>query len=159
VITTLAKEALPIIRYRTGDLTALDPEPCACGRTLARMARISGRTDDMVVIGGVKVFPAQIEEVLLEIEGIEPHYLVVVERRGGADAVQVQVEVPESLLTGDVSHLLRTQELLRQRLEAALGLSVEVKLVEPRTIAGSGERPQKVIDRRKAEGGAMRGSE
>ena len=159
VITTLAKEALPIIRYRTGDLTALDPEPCACGRTLARMARISGRTDDMFVIGGVKVFPAQIEEVLLEIEGVEPHYLVVVERRGGADAVQVQVEVPESLLTGDVSHLLRTQELLRQRLEAALGLTVEVKLVEPRTIAGSGERPQKVIDRRKGEGGATRGSE
>jgi len=113
----------------------------------------------MFVVGGVKVFPSQIEEVLLEIEGIEPNYLVVVERRGGADAVQVQVEVPESLLTGDVGHLLRTQELLRQRLEAALGLTVEVKLVEPRTIAGSDERPQKVIDCRKGEGGAIRGSE
>ena len=149
VITTLTKEALPIIRYRTGDLTALNTEPCACGRTLARMARISGRTDDTFAIGGVKVFPSQIEEVLLQTEGIEPNYLVVVGRESGAETMQVQIEVPSALLTGDVRHLLRTQESLRQRLETALGLTVEVKLVEPRTVGGSGERRQKVIDRRK----------
>jgi phenylacetate-CoA ligase len=97
--------------------------------------------------------------VLLQTEGIEPNYLVVVDRRGGADTAQLQVEVPSSLLTGDVRHLLRTQELLRQRLETALGLTFEVKLVEPRTIADSGERRQKVIDRRKPEGGAIPESE
>lgn len=152
VITTLTKEALPIIRYRTGDLTALDPEPCGCGRTLARMARVSGRTDDMFVVGGVKVLPSQIEEVISGVEGLEPHYVVVVDRQDGADTVEVQVEVPGALLTGDVRHLLSTQELVRQRLEAALGLGVEVKLVEPRTIAPSEGRAQKIIDRRTSEG-------
>ena len=152
VLTTLTREAMPIVRFRTRDITSLTFEPCACGRTTARMSRVMHRTDDMLIIRGVNVYPSQIEEVLLQVEGVEPHYLVVVERKSGVDTVQVQVEVPGALLTGDVSHLLRTQELLRQRLEAALGLTVEVKLVEPRTIARSEQRAQRVIDRRNREG-------
>jgi len=159
VITTLTKEALPIIRYRTGDLTSLSARPCACGRTLARMARVFSRTDDVLIVGGVKLVPAQVEEALLQVEGIEPHYLVVVDRKGGADTVEIQVEVPSALLTGDMRHLLRTQESLRQRLEGALGLAVEVKLVEQRTIARSQPRAQRMIDRRKREGSGSSGGE
>jgi phenylacetate-CoA ligase len=153
VITTLTKEALPVIRYRTGDLTSLSLEPCGCGRTLARMARVSSRTDDMLIVGGVKVFPSQIEGILLQIEGVEPHYQVIVDRVGGRDLLEVQVEVSSALLSGDMRHLLQTQNLLRQRLEAALGLTAEVRLVEPRTIGRSRDRAQRTIDRRKREGG------
>jgi len=159
VLTTLTREAMPIVRFRTRDITSLAFEPCACGRTTARMSRVMHRTDDMLIIRGVNVYPSQIEEVLLQVEGVEPHYLVVVEHQSGADTVQVQVEVPTALLTGDVSHLLRTQELLRQRLEVALGLTVEVKLVEPTTIARSEERAQRVIDRRKWKGSDLQESE
>jgi phenylacetate-CoA ligase len=153
VITTLTKEALPVIRYRTGDLTSLSLEPCGCGRTLARMARVSSRTDDMLIVGGVKVFPSQIEGILLQIEGVEPHCQVIVDRVGGRDVLEVRVEVSSALLSGDMRHLLQTQNLLRQRLEAALGLTAEVRLVEPRTTGRSPERAQRTIDRRKREGG------
>ncbi len=152
VITTLTKEALPILRYRTGDLTCLDLAPCACGRTLARMARVSHRTDDMLIIGGVKVFPTQIETVLSETEGLEPHYQVIADRAGATDTLEVQVEVPSDLLTGDVRRLMQTQNQLRQRLEAALGVSVEVRFVEPRTLGRSGDPSQRIIDRRRREG-------
>jgi len=151
VITTLTKEALPVIRYRTRDLTSLDPEPCACGRTLARMARVSGRTDDLVIVGGVKISPAQIEDVLSGVEGIEPHYQVFVDGVGAIDRVQVQVEVSSSLLTGDVRHLLQTQNQLRRKFEEALGLPTEIKFVEARSL--SREKSQRIIDRRKRENG------
>lgn len=169
VITTLTKEALPIIRYRTGDLTSLDLAPCPCGRTLARMARVSHRTDDMLIVGGVKVFPTQIGAVLSEMarsakptaiaagglaaEGLEPHYQVIVDRVGATDTLEVQVEVPSDLLTGDVRRLMQTQNQLRQRLEAVLGLSVEVRFVEPRTLGRLSDRAQRIMDRRKREGG------
>jgi phenylacetate-CoA ligase len=152
-ITTLTKEALPMLRYRTRDLTSIDTRPCPCGRTLARMARVSSRTDDMLIIGGVKVFPAQIEHVLTGVEGVEPHYRVIVEEAGGVDRVEVQVEVSGALLTGDVGRLLKTQNLLRQRLQADLGLSAELKLVEPRTIGPVDQPSQRIVDRRRAEGG------
>jgi phenylacetate-CoA ligase len=155
VITTLTKEALPIIRYRTGDLSSLDLETCACGRTLARMARVFSRTDDMLIVGGLKIFPSQIEEVLLQAEGITPHYRVIVDRAAGMDTLEVQVEVSSSLLTGDMRHLMQTQNLLRQRLETALGLAVEIKLVEPATIGPAEHRAQRVVDRRAGEGGDL----
>lgn len=159
VITTLTKEALPIIRYRTGDLTSIVREPCPCGRTLARMARVFSRTDDMLIVGGVKLFPSQIEEVLVEVEGLEPNYRVIVDRVGGVDTLEVQVEISSTLLTGDVSHLLRTQQLLRQRLEAALGVKAEVKFVEPRTLGSTAQPSERVVDRRRGEGGDRRGDE
>jgi len=149
VITTLTKEALPIIRYRTRDLTSLDPTPCACGRTTARMSRVSGRTDDVVIVEGVKLFPAQIEAALLGVEGVEPHYRVLIERAGATDRIEVQIEVSSALLTGDVRHLMRTQNQLRQKLEGAIGLPAEVKLVEARTLER--ERTGRIVDRRKSE--------
>jgi phenylacetate-CoA ligase len=153
VITTLTKEALPILRYRTRDLTSIDARPCPCGRTLARMARVSSRTDDMLIIGGVKLFPAQIEQVLTEVEGVEPHYRVIVDEVGGVDRVEVQVEVSGALLTGDVGRLLKMENLLRRRLQADLGLSAELKLVESRTIGPVEHPSQRIVDRRRAEGG------
>jgi phenylacetate-CoA ligase len=153
VITTLTREALPVLRYRTGDLTALDPAPCACGRTLARMARVSSRTDDLVIVEGVRVLPSQIESVLQQVEGVEPHYQLIVRREGGADRLELQVEVPSLLLTGDLRHLLRTQDALRERLSSALGLTVQVRLVESRTIQGCGGRARRVLDLRDSEGG------
>jgi len=153
VITTLTKEALPILRYRTGDLTSIDPTPCPCSRTLARMARVFSRTDDLLIVGEVKVLPARIEEVLLQVEGLEPHYRVIVEEVAGVDRVEVQVEVPSALLTGDVSRLLKVQEELRRRLETELGLSAETKLVEARTIGPAARPAARILDRRRQEGG------
>jgi phenylacetate-CoA ligase len=159
VITTVTKEALPIIRYRTGDLTALNPEPCPCGRTLARMARVFNRTDDMLIVAGVKMSPSQIEQVISEIEGVEPHYRVIVDHAGGVDTLEVQVEVSAALLTGDVRHLLSTQDLLRKRLEAALGVAPEVKLVEAATLDTDEPRSKRIVDRRSTEGGDLQGRE
>lgn len=153
VITTLTKEALPILRYRTRDLTSLNLETCSCGRTLARMARVFSRTDDMLIAGGVKVFPAQIEEVLLQVEGVEPNYRVIVDEVGGVERVEVQVEVSSALLTGDVSQLLKVQNQIRQSLEADLGLVADLKLVESRTIGPVDHPSQRIVDRRGAEGG------
>ena len=138
-ITTLTKEALPILRYRTGDLTSLNPRPCPCGRTLARMARVFRRTDDMIIVGGVKVFPSQIAAVLTEIEGVEPQYEVIVDRSGPVDKLEVRVEVSTHLLTGDVGHLLRTQNLLAQKLQKALGVTTEVRMVEPKSTTGASD--------------------
>jgi len=148
VITTLTKEALPVIRYRTRDFTSLNLEPCACGRTLARMARVFRRTDDIIIAGGVKLSPAQVEAVLLTAEGVGPHYQVFVDRVGATDRLEVQVEVSSSLLTGDMRHLVQTQNQLRQKLEEALGLAVEVRLVEPRTLSGAEPRMPRIVDRR-----------
>jgi phenylacetate-CoA ligase len=117
------------------------------------MARVFNRTDDMLIIAGVKLFPAQIEQVLIEVEGVEPHYRVIVDQVGGVDRVEVQVEVSSALLTGDVGLLLRTQNLLRQRLQTDLGLSAELKLVEARTIGPVQHPSQRIVDRRRAEGG------
>ncbi len=156
VITSLTKEALPILRYRTRDLTSLNPEPCSCGRTLARMARVFSRTDDMLVVGGVKLFPSQIGDVLMQVEGVEPHYRVILEEVGGAEQVEVQVEVSSALLTGDVRHLLRIQEQLRQRLLTDLGLTAKLKLVEPSTIGPIEQPLQRIVDHRGRKEGAGR---
>ena len=149
VFTCISKEALPLIRYRTRDLTRLTHEPCKCGRTLVRMEKCSGRSDDMLIIRGVNVFPSQIEEVLLHMEGIHPHYLITVDRINNLDQMQVQVEVEQEFFSDRISELQNLSKKLQHNLESALGISVEVKLVEPKTIARSEGKAKRVIDNRK----------
>lgn len=148
VLTTLTKEAMPLLRFRTRDITRLNPEPCRCGRTLARMARVRGRTDDMLIIRGVNVFPSQIESVLLGIDGVEPHYLIVVDRHHHLDDLEVRVEVPQALFTDELAALEGLEQKIRAELESVLGLSSRVKLVEPGTLERSEGKARRVIDRR-----------
>ncbi len=136
VFTTLTKEAMPLLRYRTGDLASVTREPCACGRTFARMSRVKGRTDDMLIIRGVNVFPSEIERVLLAFDGLAPHYQLVVERRDRLDELTVQVE-------GAVD-----SAPVREKLERALGLSARVEVVEPGSIPRSEGKALRVLDRR-----------
>ena len=148
VITTLTKEALPLLRYRTRDITRLNPEPCACGRTTTRMEKVRGRTDEMLIIRGVNVFPSQIESVLLECEGTAPHYLLVLRKEGALDALEVQVEVSEPLFSDRMRELHQLEAKIHNRLESVLGLSIRLKLVEPRTIARSEGKAKRVVDLR-----------
>ncbi len=149
VITTLTKEAFPMIRYRTRDLTRLIPEPCPCGRTLMRMQRIMGRTDDMLIIKGVNVFPVQIEKVLFEIEGTKPHYQIIVERENHSDKATVLVEVNESIFFDEMKKQRQMVDHIKARLSSELGIGVAVKLVEEKTIERSQGKSQRVIDKRK----------
>jgi len=137
VFTTLTKEALPLLRYRTGDLASLTREPCPCGRTFARMSRVVGRTDDMLVIRGVNVFPSEIERVLLSVRGLEPHYQLVVDRAARLDELTVQVE-------GSVD-----PDPVREQLERTLGLSARVEVVAPGSIPRSEGKALRVLDRRR----------
>ena len=149
VITTLTKEAFPVIRFRTRDLTRLMPEPCSCGRKLMRMSRVMGRTDDMLIIRGVNVFPSQIESVLFDIEGTEPHYQIVIDRKGALDDVTVLVEVSESIFFDEMKKQSELVGLIRRRLSSELGISVEVKLVEKKTLERFEGKAQRVIDKRR----------
>ncbi len=148
VITTITKEALPIIRYRTRDLTTLNSELCSCGRTHVRMHKVLGRSDDMVIIRGVNVFPSMVESVLLDIPGVEPHYILIVDRVGNLDVLEVQVEVSEKVFSDEVRKLEDLNKLITRELESALGVSVKVRLVEPKTIERSEGKAKRVIDRR-----------
>ena len=148
VITTLTKKALPVIRYRTGDITTLHQEQCACGRTLVRMDKISGRTDDMLIIRGVNVFPSQIETVLLQVEGVQPHYQIVVDRQGSLDDLEVWVEVSDEIFADEIRRMEQLEKKLRTELQGTLGISARVKLVEPHTIQRSQGKAQRVVDRR-----------
>ncbi|MFW6335180.1 MAG: phenylacetate--CoA ligase family protein, partial [Desulfosalsimonas sp.] len=149
VITSITKEAFPVIRYRTRDITTLDPEPCICGRTMARMDKISGRTDDMLIIRGVNVFPSQIESVLMEMKGVEPHYQLEVDRKDNLDTLTVHVEVSEGIFSDEVKELQRFEENIAREIKELLGISAIVKLVEPKGIARSEGKAARVIDRRK----------
>ncbi len=149
VITTITKEGIPLIRYRTRDLTALDYTPCVCGRTIARMARITGRTDDMLIIRGVNVFPSQIESLLLESQGLTPHYQIIVSRQGALDTLQIQVEVDEKLFSDEIKQLQRREKELAGSIKEYLGVSATVKLVEPQSIERSVGKAKRVIDMRK----------
>ncbi len=148
VFTSLCKEAFPVVRYRTRDLSVLNPEPCACGRTFVRMARVTGRTDDMLIVRGVNVFPSQIESVLLEIEGTEPHYQIVVERHGALDEISVEVEVAERVFSDEAKRLYDLRDRIRRRLATVLGISVAVRLAEPKSIERSAGKAKRVIDKR-----------
>jgi phenylacetate-CoA ligase len=148
VITTLTKEGTPVLRYRTRDITYLDHSPCPCGRTSVRMHRVLGRTDDMLIIRGVNVFPSQIEEVILAIEGVEPHYQLVVERRGQLDELEVQVEMNEKLFSDEIKILEHMEKTIESRLYATLNIHTKVKLVEPKSIARSEGKAKRIIDKR-----------
>ncbi len=149
VITTLTKEAFPVIRYRTRDISTLHPEPCKCGRTMVRMGRIQGRTDDMLIIRGVNVFPSQIEAVLMEVRGVEPHYQIVVDRSGQMDTLEVKVEVDEATFSDEVRQLQVLEKKIEHNIKDYLGVSAKVRLVEPRSIPRSEGKAQRVIDKRK----------
>jgi len=149
VFTTLTKEAFPLLRYRTRDLSRLNPEPCACGRRLRRMERVSGRSDDMLIIRGVNVFPSQIEHVLLKVEGLEPHYQIIVDRVENLDTLEVRIEMSDRLFSDEMKELDRLTRKIEHDIKDYLGVSAQVKLVEPRTIARSEGKAQRVMDRRK----------
>ncbi|NLC56477.1 MAG: phenylacetate--CoA ligase [Armatimonadetes bacterium] len=149
VFTSLTKEAFPILRYRTRDITRLHHDPCPCGRTHCRMSRVTGRTDDMLIIRGVNVFPSQIESALMAIEGTEPHYLIVVDRdKGRLDELEVWVEVSPGVVSDKVRRLEAFEKQVAAELNSALGLGVKVRLVEPKTITRSEGKAKRVIDRR-----------
>jgi phenylacetate-CoA ligase len=149
VFTSITKEAFPIIRYRTRDITSLNPEPCICGRTHIRMKRVSGRSDDMLIIRGVNVFPSQIESVLMKTDQIEPHYQLVVDRVDNLDTLTVKVEVSESLFSDEIKLLQSLEAKLSHDIKEYLGVSAKVKLVEPKSIARSEGKAVRVIDNRK----------
>ena len=148
VVTTLSRVAQPLIRYRTRDLCSLIYEPCECGRTMARMTKPVGRSDDMLIIRGVNVFPSQIEEVLMTIPQIEPHYQIVVDRKGHLDMVEVWIEVGEDVFGETMGQLETFERGVQQRLYSVLNIQVKVKLKEPRTIARSEGKAVRVIDKR-----------
>ena len=149
VFTTLAKEAMPLLRYRTKDLTSIDHSTCRCGRTTPRISQFTGRTDDMKVIRGVNVFPTQVETALLSMGGaVAPHYLMIVERKDNMDILTVMVEVDESLFSDEIRKLDALKNKIGAVLKQALGVSVRVKLVEPKTIQRSEGKAVRVIDKR-----------
>ncbi len=149
VFTTITKEAFPIIRYRTRDICSLNPEPCICGRTHLRMSRVTGRSDDMLIIRGVNVFPSQIESVLMETEGVTPHYQLVVDREGALDVMTVRVEVSEKMFSDEVKLLQATEKRISKNIKELLGVSATVKLVEPKGITRSEGKAVRVVDNRK----------
>ena len=138
VITTLTKRAIPLLRYGTRDIVSINYEKCACGRTSPRISKIVGRTDDMIIVRGINVFPSQIEHVLLGIEGIRPHYQLVVDRKAGElDELEVIVEVDEKIFSDEMKTLRGLEEKIKKEIESVLGVFVRVKLVEPKTIERS----------------------
>lgn len=149
VITTITKQGIPLIRYRTRDITSISYEPCICGRTHARISRMSGRSDDMLIIRGVNVFPSQIEAVLVGIEGIEPHYMLIVDRQGTLDTLTVQVEVSEQLFSDEIKVLQSLAHRVEKEIKDMLGVTCSAKLVEPKTIQRSEGKAKRVIDNRK----------
>jgi len=150
VFTTLTKEAFPLIRYRTRDISRLITAPCRCGRTHFRMDRVEGRSDDMLIIRGVNVFPSQIEAVLVGIQGVEPHYQLIVDREGTLDTLEVQVEVSDALFSNadEVRVLQKIERRISKDLKDFLGITAKIKLVEPKSIQRSEGKASRVIDKR-----------
>ena len=151
VLTPLTKEAFPVLRFRSRDLTSLEYEPCACGRTTVRMRKVRKRTDDMMIIRGVNVFPSQIEDVLLKIEGVRPHYLIVVDRERAMDDLAIEIEVDEAFFSDSMVDLVRFTREVADRLHGVLGLHARVKLVEHGTIERTAGKAQRVVDRRQQD--------
>ncbi|WP_319228543.1 phenylacetate--CoA ligase [Draconibacterium orientale] len=149
VFSTITKEGIPILRYRTRDLTRLIYDKCECGRTLVRMEKCKGRSDDMLIIRGVNVFPSQIESVLLEMSETEPHYLLIVEREGTLDVLKLMVEVQEQFFSDEIRELEKLKKKITHNIQSTLGISVDVKLVEPKTIDRTAGKAKRVIDNRK----------
>jgi phenylacetate-CoA ligase len=154
VFTTLTKEGIPVVRYRTRDISRIIPEPCACGRTFRRIERVTGRSDDMLIIRGVNVYPSQIEQVLVSVPMVAPHYQVVLTKRGSMDHVEVHVEVAPEFDFDEVRELEALQRTVKSSIESALAVSIAVKLVEPKSIARSEGKAKRVVDLRN-EGGTL----
>lgn len=152
VLTTLTKEGIPLVRYRTRDITTLDYTPCACGRTHTRMGRILGRSDDMLIIRGVNVFPQQIEGLLLEMEGLSPHYQIEVRREGSLDVMEVKVEFSEEMFASDeVRHIQRRESAIQKAIKDFLGVTAKVRMVEPKSLARYEGKSSRVTDLRGRE--------
>ena len=149
VFTTLTKEALPLLRYRTRDLTTLTTEPCPCGRTLSRIGRITGRTDDMLILRGVNVYPSQIEHALLQVPDLEPHYLLVLRRDTALDTLEVRVEARSNVAEAGKEALAALGAVARRKIHEMIGVTVEVTVVPPKTIERSAGKAQRVLDLRK----------
>lgn len=149
VFTSITKEAFPVIRYRSRDISVLYPEICKCGRTFVRMQRVTGRSDDMLIIRGVNVFPSQIESVLMQIEGVEPHYQLIVDREGNLDTLEVQVEVNEKVFSDEVKQLERLEKRIEKDIKELFGVTCKCSLVEPKSIQRSEGKAKRVIDKRK----------
>ncbi len=151
VLTNLTREAQPVLRYRTRDITRLDPATCACGRTMARMARVTGRSDDMLIIRGVNVFPTQIEHAFLEMQGTSPNYQIIVNREGSLDSLEVKIEITEQMLSDEMKNLHRLELDVQKRLAEALSITPKITLVEPGTLPRSEGKAVRVIDKRPKE--------
>ncbi len=149
VFTCITKEGMPMLRYRTRDITSLTHEPCECGRTLVRMGKIQGRSDDMLIIRGVNVFPSQVESALLDISDVAPYYMLIVDREGTRDTLEVQVEMAPDFFSDEIKQLEKLEKEIYEKLKSALGLAVKVKLVEPKSITRSEGKAVRVIDKRK----------
>jgi phenylacetate-CoA ligase len=149
VLTTLSREALPVIRFRTGDITTIIAEPCPCGRTIRRIRSSSRRTDDMFVVDGVNVFPSEIEAALLAVEGTLPHYQIVLTQEEGRDQMEVQIEVTSQIFSDRVSALENLQSRVAQEIQDSVGVRTKVRLVEPHTIRGSRSKVRRVVDQRR----------
>ncbi|HWQ89219.1 MAG TPA: phenylacetate--CoA ligase [Desulfitobacteriaceae bacterium] len=148
VFTTITKEGIPMIRYRTRDISSLNYEKCACGRTAVRMSRLSGRSDDMLIIRGVNVFPSQIESVLLEFGETAPHYQLIVDRVGNLDSLEVWVEMTQTMFSDEVKKIEEIEQNIKAEIDFTLGLGAKVKLVEPKTIERSEGKAKRVLDKR-----------
>jgi len=151
VFTTLTKEGIPLLRYRTRDLSRLNTAPCRCGRTTARMERVTGRSDDMLIIRGVNVFPSQIETILLETDGLTPHYQLVINREGTLDTMEVRVEIDESAFSDQIKNLQRLESKIEKNIKEFLGVTARVKLVEPKAIERSEGKAKRIVDMRKSQ--------
>jgi phenylacetate-CoA ligase len=148
VITTLTREAWPMLRYRTRDIARLWRDPCPCGRTTIRMSRVAGRSDDMLIIRGVNVFPSQIEEALLRVEGTTPHYMIEVDRPGTLDQVKVMVEVRPEMFSDRMDRMQALRERIAREIHTVAGIRAEVDLVEPRSIERFAGKAKRVLDKR-----------
>ena len=148
VFTTLTKEGMPLLRYRTKDLCTLQTGQCACGRTSVRMGRIVGRSDDMLIIRGINVFPSQVESVILEMQEFEPQYMLVVDRVNNLDTLQVQVEVRRDFFSDDIGRMLAMKKALSDKLKSVLSIAADVRLMEPGSIERSQGKSKHVIDNR-----------
>ena len=149
VYTSLTKEACPVIRYRSRDISRITRDKCSCGRTFAKMEKVSGRSDDMLIIRGVNIFPSQIEAILVSVEGVEPHYQIIVDRKGNLDDIEVMVEVNEKIFSDEMKILATLAEKIGSKIRTHLGVSAKITLVEPSTIERSQGKAKRVIDRRK----------
>jgi phenylacetate-CoA ligase len=150
IITSLTKEAFPVLRYRTHDLTVIDSARCECGRTLARMRKVRSRTDDMLILRGVNVFPSQIEDAIMTIEGIQPHYLIVIDRKGALDEIEVQIEVAGEVFSDVMRDMVAFNRRVADKIASVVGLQAKVTLVEPGSIERTVGKAKHVIDRRKS---------